>query len=102
MFRLNSVCLYNKSKVKFCLSILKVLRKILVIQCLYKLILIRTIAEGGKRSVFICNTIALARQQFEVIKNFTNLKCGVFTGDMDIDNWKRDKWENELDKFQVN
>ncbi|XP_055377203.1 endoribonuclease dcr-1 [Condylostylus longicornis] len=60
-----------------------------------------TLENGGKRSIFMANTVALARQQFLVVKNFTSLKVRLYTGDMNVDNWKREKWEIELDSTQV-
>lgn len=61
----------------------------------------RSISEGGKRSVFLTNTIALARQQAEVIGKMTSLKVSVFTGDMNVDAWNRGKWTNEFEDAQV-
>lgn len=63
--------------------------------------MLRSIAEGGKRSVFLTNTIALARQQAEVIGKMTSLNVRVYTGDMDVDNWNREKWTNEFETAQV-
>lgn len=61
----------------------------------------RSIAEGGKRSVFLTNTQALARQQAEVIGKMTSLKVAVYTGDMPVDNWNREQWNNEFENAQV-
>lgn len=63
--------------------------------------MLRSIYEGGKRSVFLTNTQALARQQAEVIGKMTSLNVRVYTGDMDVDNWGRDKWTNEFESTQV-
>lgn len=64
-------------------------------------LLLRSISEGGKRSVFLTNTQALARQQAEVIGKMTALNVRVYTGDMDVDNWNREKWTNEFESAQV-
>lgn len=64
-------------------------------------LLLRSLYEGGKRSVFLTNTQALARQQAEVIGKMTSLNVRVYTGDMDVDNWGRDKWTNEFESAQV-
>lgn len=61
----------------------------------------RSISEGGKRSVFLTNTQALARQQAEVIGKMTSLNVRVYTGDMDVDAWNREKWSNEFESAQV-
>lgn len=61
----------------------------------------KPLSQGGKRSVFLTNTVALARQQYECIKNLVNLKVTHYTGDMNVDNWKREKWRAEFDEYQV-
>lgn len=61
----------------------------------------RTIPEGGKRSVFLTHTKALALQQAEVISKMTSLKVRVYTGDMNVDAWDREKWTEEFEKAQV-
>lgn len=58
-------------------------------------------AQGGKRSVFLCNTVVLAKQQAYWIGRFTALKSAVFTGDMNVDAWGRDRWVTEFDNNQV-
>ncbi|XP_075169529.1 endoribonuclease Dcr-2 [Haematobia irritans] len=60
-----------------------------------------TIQNGGKRAIFMCNTVELARQQSREIKNTTNLKVGLYIGDRDVDNWERRKWEIEIKENQV-
>lgn len=61
----------------------------------------RSISQGGKRSVFLTNTQALARQQAEVIGKMTSLNVRVYTGDMNVDAWNRDKWTDEFEGAQV-
>lgn len=61
----------------------------------------RPISAGGKRSVFLTNTVALAKQQAESIAKSTALKVAVYTGDLDVDNWGREKWFTEFDDNQV-
>lgn len=62
---------------------------------------IRPISEGGKRSVFLTNTVALAHQQAEVISKSTPLKVAVYTGDMNVDAWGKEMWANEFEQNQV-
>ncbi|XP_055855641.1 endoribonuclease Dicer [Episyrphus balteatus] len=57
--------------------------------------------EGGKRCVFLCNTVELARQNALEIANVTNFKVGLFIGDMNVDNWPQEKWESEIFSNQV-
>lgn len=61
----------------------------------------RPIAQGGKRSIFLTNTQALAHQQAEVISQTTPLKVAVYTGDMNVDAWNKEKWFKEFDENQV-
>lgn len=61
-----------------------------------------TIKNGGKRAIFMCNTVELARQQAEEIRKTTNLKVGLYIGERDVDNWQRKKWETEIEDHQVN
>lgn len=61
----------------------------------------RPISEGGKRSVFLTNTTVLAHQHYEVLKKTTPLKVAVYTGDMNVDAWNKDKWFKEFEENQV-
>ncbi|KAH8316364.1 hypothetical protein KR067_005872 [Drosophila pandora] len=61
----------------------------------------KTIEDGGKRAVFMCNTVELARQQAVAIKRFTNLKVGFYVGEQGVDEWPRGKWETEIRDKQV-
>lgn len=61
----------------------------------------RPLSEGGKRTIFVVNTVALARQQFEVLSKGTSFVVRLYTGDMNVDNWKREKWREEFEKFQI-
>ncbi|XP_063695845.1 endoribonuclease Dcr-2 [Culicoides brevitarsis] len=63
--------------------------------------LIPPLSEGGKRTVFVVNTIALARQQFEVLSKSTSFKVRLYTGDMNVDNWKKEQWREEFEKYQI-
>ncbi|XP_013098531.1 endoribonuclease Dcr-2 [Stomoxys calcitrans] len=60
-----------------------------------------TIENGGKRAIFMCNTVELARQQFKELQKSTNLKIGLYIGDRDVDNWERRKWQSEIRERQV-
>lgn len=61
----------------------------------------RPIAEGGKRSIFLTNTVVLAHQQKDCIERATSLKVAVYTGDMNVDAWRKDQWYGEFEKNQV-
>ncbi|KAM7345951.1 endoribonuclease Dcr-2 [Cochliomyia hominivorax] len=61
----------------------------------------QTINNGGKRAMFICNTVELARQQYRHIKNTTNFKVGLYIGEREVDNWCRRQWDYEIENNQV-
>ncbi|KAJ6637389.1 Endoribonuclease Dicer [Pseudolycoriella hygida] len=61
----------------------------------------KPLAEGGKRTIFVVNTVALAMQQKEYIEERTSLKTEVYTGDQNVDAWSNDDWSIEFEKYQV-
>lgn len=63
--------------------------------------LLRPLAEGGRRSVFLTNTVVLAKQQAQWIGRLTPLRTASYTGDMDLDLWSQERWVEEFDKNQV-
>lgn len=56
---------------------------------------------GGKRSIFLTNTVVLAHQQKNCIERATALKVSVYTGDMNVDAWRKDQWYGEFENNQV-
>ncbi|XP_011693477.1 PREDICTED: endoribonuclease Dicer-like isoform X2 [Wasmannia auropunctata] len=64
--------------------------------------LLKPYGEGGKRSIFIVNTVALVDQQSTYIRRHTKgLNCGGYSGDMKVDFWSEQKWLAEIEKNQV-
>uniref|UniRef100_A0A1A9WSS4 ribonuclease III n=1 Tax=Glossina brevipalpis TaxID=37001 RepID=A0A1A9WSS4_9MUSC len=61
----------------------------------------RTIAEGGKRAIYMCNTVELARQQCIAVRKYTNFKVGLYVGQREVDNWSNIKWSEEIAEHQV-
>lgn len=61
----------------------------------------RPIAEGGKRTVFLTNTVVLAHQQKDCVERLTALKVAVYTGDSNVDAWRQNKWNSEFENNQV-
>ncbi|KAL9920963.1 endoribonuclease Dcr-2 [Glossina fuscipes fuscipes] len=59
------------------------------------------IREGGKRAIFMCNTVELARQQCLEVRKCTNFKVGLYIGERDVDNWSHKKWSEEITENQV-
>jgi len=52
-------------------------------------------------AVFLCPTVFLVHQQAKVIGEHTDLKVGSYTGDMNVDAWKLQTWEQEMEKCEV-
>ncbi|XP_068147219.1 endoribonuclease Dcr-2 [Drosophila tropicalis] len=61
----------------------------------------KTIEDGGKRALFMCNTVELARQQAKAIKSHTNFKVGFYVGEQGVDEWSKSKWVVEVEENQV-
>lgn len=57
---------------------------------------------GGKRAVFLVNTVALVEQQAEVLlRHLCVSEVGQYSGDMHVDFWNKCMWDGEFEKFQV-
>lgn len=61
----------------------------------------KPLSQGGKRTFFIVNTVALAKQQAEMIGRNVVFKTSVYTSDRDVDTWKQDRWLEEFAKYQI-
>ncbi|KAH8257984.1 hypothetical protein KR038_003610, partial [Drosophila bunnanda] len=61
----------------------------------------KTIEDGGKRALFMCNTVELARQQAVALKRHTSFKVGFYVGEQGVDDWPRGKWTDEVRDNQV-
>lgn len=61
----------------------------------------RPYQEGGKRSIFAVNTVALVTQQAEYISRHTGLSCKGYSGDMMVDFWQEQQWLTEIEEHQV-
>lgn len=57
--------------------------------------------EGGKRSFFLTNTVALVAQQALAIGRHTHFIIGEYCGDMGVDFWTHDQWLKQFDDHQV-
>lgn len=62
--------------------------------------------QGGKRTVFLVNTVPLVQQQAEVIRRHTDVNVGDYFGEKRINNkiidsWDKKMWEAELNSKQV-
>lgn len=61
----------------------------------------RKYSDGGKRSVFLVNTVCLAKQQAESIANMLPYKVAVLCGEQNVDYWKLPEWENVLEENEI-
>lgn len=59
------------------------------------------IACGGVRTFFLVNTVALVSQQAGQISSQTTLCVGRYSGDIGVDLWDNDVWQNELNTHQI-
>lgn len=58
-------------------------------------------SEGGKRTFFLVETVALVAQQAQSIRQQTPLTVGEYSGDKGVDHWDINKWHVELENHQV-
>ncbi|KAL1131765.1 hypothetical protein AAG570_011378 [Ranatra chinensis] len=63
--------------------------------------LLKKYTDGGKRTFFLVNTVALVSQQAESLRRQLPLEIGEYCGYMGVDYWNADIWKQELDKNQV-
>ncbi|XP_031782799.1 endoribonuclease Dicer [Nasonia vitripennis] len=61
----------------------------------------RQYTEGGKRTIFIVNTVALVVQQTAFLTRHTGLVCKGYSGDMGVDFWSKEEWRKEINTNQV-
>jgi hypothetical protein len=55
----------------------------------------------GKRTFFMVNTVALVRQQAAYIRRHSHHSVGEYSGDMNVDVWSKEQWQEELSAHQV-
>ncbi|KAG7196546.1 hypothetical protein KM043_018566 [Ampulex compressa] len=58
-------------------------------------------SEGGKRSIFVVNTVALVLQQTKYITRHTGLTCNGYSGEMHVDFYSLTEWLVQFEKYQV-
>ncbi|KAK4278616.1 hypothetical protein QN277_016440 [Acacia crassicarpa] len=52
-------------------------------------------------AVFLVPTVVLVKQQADAVKTHTDLKVGMYWGDMGVDYWDAATWEAEMKKHEV-
>lgn len=55
----------------------------------------------GKRSFFMVNTVALVSQQAAYIRRHSHHSVGEYSGDLNLDFWTKEIWQQELSQNQV-
>lgn len=58
-------------------------------------------SEGGKRSIFLVNTIVLAKQIEESISNQLPYKVCILTGEQNVDAFNEGKWREIIDENEI-
>lgn len=51
--------------------------------------------------MFLVNTVALVDQHSNNLKRHTPFKVGAYSGDMNVDYWSKEKWNEEFSKYQI-
>lgn len=67
----------------------------------YRQILKTPLNEGGKRSVFLVNTVCLANQQAQTIEDILEVNVACWTSESKKKSWKREKFREEFEKSEV-
>ena len=57
--------------------------------------------QGGKKAIFLVNSVPLVDQQSDAIRKMTGLEVGSFCGADGVDDWDEEKWRQETGKYQV-
>uniref|UniRef100_A0A182UVJ5 Dicer-2 n=1 Tax=Anopheles merus TaxID=30066 RepID=A0A182UVJ5_ANOME len=60
-----------------------------------------TVHEGGKRTFFLANTVALAKQQAQFFARHMPFNVRLYTSEVNVDAWKSDRWHEEFSEGQV-
>ncbi|XP_052902030.1 endoribonuclease Dicer [Anopheles moucheti] len=60
-----------------------------------------TIEEGGKRTFFLANTVALAKQQAQFFVRHMPFNVKLYTSEVNVDAWKGDRWHKEFTEGQI-
>ncbi|XP_050092159.1 endoribonuclease Dicer [Anopheles aquasalis] len=59
------------------------------------------IDDGGKRTFFLANTVALAKQQAQFFSRFFPFNVRLYTSEVNLDTWKQDRWLSEFREVQI-
>uniref|UniRef100_A0A182R5E4 Dicer-2 n=1 Tax=Anopheles funestus TaxID=62324 RepID=A0A182R5E4_ANOFN len=59
------------------------------------------IEDGGKRTFFLANTVALAKQQAQFFVRHLPFNVKLYTSEVNVDAWKSDRWHKEFSEGQI-
>uniref|UniRef100_A0A182PZN5 Dicer-2 n=1 Tax=Anopheles farauti TaxID=69004 RepID=A0A182PZN5_9DIPT len=59
------------------------------------------VGSGGKRTFFLANTVALAKQQAQFFCQHMPFSVRLYTSEVNVDAWKSDRWFQEFSEVQV-
>jgi endoribonuclease Dicer len=57
--------------------------------------------DKGKHTFFMVNTVALVNQQAAYIRRHSHRSVGEYSGDLNVDLWTREQWQEELLHHQI-
>ncbi|PNF18314.1 hypothetical protein B7P43_G14501 [Cryptotermes secundus] len=57
--------------------------------------------DKGKHTFFVVNTVALVSQQAAYIRRHSHHSVGEYSGDLNVDLWSKEKWQEELLGHQI-
>lgn len=58
-------------------------------------------SDGGMRSIFLCNTVCLAKQQVVSMKSLLPYEVALLTGEQNVDEWSKSNWDALLEKHEI-
>ena len=61
----------------------------------------RKYSDGGKRSIFLVNTVCLAKQQAETLQEMTSFNTALLCGELNVDYWSTQQWSDMLDNNEI-
>ncbi|CAF1081572.1 unnamed protein product [Adineta steineri] len=60
-----------------------------------------SLKKGGKRTIFLVQTVQLAQQQTDYIRKHTGLLVESYYGEKGVDLWHKERWDIEFEDHQV-
>ncbi|KAJ3665477.1 hypothetical protein Zmor_000970 [Zophobas morio] len=57
--------------------------------------------EGGKISCILVNSVTLVDQHAKYVRDHTIFTVGAYSGEMNLDFWKKEEWSEQFNKHQV-